>query len=146
MVDDDTPVRAARRAIKELGSDIAPLTRVQVILAATYAANRYCAAASTALTEDLIEEGALVAARAALHDARRWGGDADRRAVERHKLLGGVQNLPQQQQLIWALRFQHDMKVPSIAATLEISEEEVVGLMAESFESLMGRPYLGEFD
>src|SRR4051812_31480379 len=104
MTDDDIPVRAARRAIDELGRDFAPLTKMQVILAATFAANRFCAAADNTWSAEQIEEGAFIAARAALHDARRWGGDADRRAVERHKLVGGVQHLPEQQQMIWALR------------------------------------------
>jgi hypothetical protein len=145
-MDDDIPVRAARRAIDELGSNYAPLTRVQVLLAATFAANRYCASAEQQLTDDLIEEGAVQAARAELRDKRLYFGKEDRRSDTPHKLRGGVQFLPEQQQLIWAMRFQGDMMNPAIAARLGLSEEEVVALTARSFEALMGRPYLGEFD
>lgn len=143
MNDEEIPIRAARTALAELGRDLGPLTRSGAFVIAVLAVQRASQAIEPGTSQQSQEEALTQAARHALAEAKHWSGELDRRAVRKiahGALVGGIQKLSEQQQIVLSLRFEHDMNEREIAAVLKITEHDVTTLTAEAFEELLGKP------
>ncbi len=126
---DGIPINAVRAAIDMLGRDYAPLARWRVVMSAHLAVWR------ALIVEPNASETALAAlAHAALVVERN---DARVSAVHRANLIGGIEKLPQRQQVILALKFEHGLSQAEIAAVLKLDAQEVKSHLAQAFEDLM---------
>ena len=137
MSADELTVQACRAAVLELGHKAAPLTRLQAIVTALMAIHAALLKLDRTAPIDVQQEVLVQAARDALAEARHWAGSANRRALSRSQLVGGIESLPEQQQLVMSLRFEHDLNDREIAAVLGIPEHDVVHLTAIAFDELL---------
>lgn len=131
---DAITARAAKRAVNELGH-LETFTRAQRSIIASEAVLRARRSLDCSVPLAVLEAQLLTAARTALSEALRFTGEADRRAVRRAP-LGGVELLPEDQQVVWSLRFKHDLSDADIAMVLGLLLHDVNVLTALMFENL----------
>jgi hypothetical protein len=130
---DDVPNRAVQYAVGALAGNFAPLSRLQCIVVACVAVNREMLRIDKTLSKSAVALRLGAVGHAALLEeirAMRISG------ISRSDLAGGIERLPHQQRLIFALRHQADMKDPEIAAVLGITMQDLKAADALAFDQL----------
>ena len=129
---DDIIVRAELAAVLALGDDHSPLSRVQVMVIACSAVWAEAQRAVSRMQPDALEAHLTLHAVRMLYEARSGLG------VDRPLLVQRIRDLPRDQQVAYALRYEHGMSDAQIAEVVGLTEDAVASLMLRALQHILG--------